>query len=209
MKKELLELGFTEEQVENIVKVVGKNNVSLDRFNEVNETKKQLEKDVKERDKQLEELKKNNKDNEELKSQITALQESNKKAEEAYQAEISKIKLDNAVNNALNSAKAKNIKAVKALLNLENLQILEYLKHTDANGIQRDLTLATLNERAVLIDDSMPTEAVTDSQGNYTKYTTYVLGQGAFEFTNPGARVSFEMDRNPAKNGGEDTFTSC
>lgn len=122
MKKELLELGFTEEQVESIVKVVGKSNVSLDRFNEVNETKKQLEKDVKERDKQLEELKKNNKDNEELKSQITALQESNKKAEEAYQAEISKIKLDNAVNNALNSAKAKNIKAVKALLNLENVK---------------------------------------------------------------------------------------
>ena len=34
--------------------------------------------------------------------------------------------------------------------NLENLQLLEYLKYTDANGIQRDLTLATLNGRTVI-----------------------------------------------------------
>lgn len=123
MKKELLELGFTEEQVESIVKVVGKSNVPLDRFNEVNETKKQLEKDVKERNKQLEELKKANASNEELKTQITNLQETNKKAEENFKAELSKIKLDNAIENALIGAKSKNNKAVKALLNLENIKL--------------------------------------------------------------------------------------
>lgn len=119
--------------------------------------------------------------------------------------------LNNALQKAVGQNKSKFTLAImhsQVATNLENLQILEYLKYTDANGIQRDLTLATLNGRTVLIDDSMPTEAVTDPQGNYTKYTTYVLGQGAFEFTNPGAKVPFEMDRNPAKNGGEDTLYS-
>lgn len=119
--------------------------------------------------------------------------------------------LNNALQKAVGQNKSKFTLAImhsQVATNLENLQILEYLKYTDANGIQRDLTLATLNGRTVLIDDSMPTEVVTDPQGNYTKYTTYVLGQGAFEFTNPGAKVPFEMDRNPAKNGGEDTLYS-
>lgn len=44
--------------------------------------------------------------------------------------------------------------------NLENLNLLEYLKYTDSNGISRDLTLATWNGRAVLIDDSMPSNEV-------------------------------------------------
>lgn len=119
--------------------------------------------------------------------------------------------LNNALQKAVGQNKSKFTLAImhsQVATNLENLQLLEYLKYTDANGIQRDLTLATLNGRTVLIDDSMPAEEVTDPQGNYTKYTTYVLGQGAFEFTNPGAKVAFEMDRNPAKNGGEDTLYS-
>lgn len=119
--------------------------------------------------------------------------------------------LNNALQKAVGQNKSKFTLAImhsQVATNLENLQLLEYLKYTDANGIQRDLTLATLNGRTVLIDDSMPAEEVTDPAGNYTKYTTYVLGQGAFEFTNPGAKVPFEMDRNPAKNGGEDTLYS-
>lgn len=40
--------------------------------------------------------------------------------------------------------------------NLENLNVLNYLKYTDANGIQRDLALATINGKAVIIDDSVP-----------------------------------------------------
>jgi hypothetical protein len=44
--------------------------------------------------------------------------------------------------------------------NLENLKLLTYMKYTDADGIQRDLSLATWNGRVVLIDDSMPTENV-------------------------------------------------
>lgn len=34
--------------------------------------------------------------------------------------------------------------------NLENLQLLKYLTYTDADGIQRDLGLATWNGRMVI-----------------------------------------------------------
>lgn len=125
MKKELLELGFTEEQVESVLKIVGENTIPRDKFNEVNEAKKQLEKDVKSRDKQLEDLKASNESNEQLKSQIETLQKTNKETEEKYLAEISKIKLDNALDSALTGANAKNLKAVKALLNLENVKLDE------------------------------------------------------------------------------------
>ena len=82
--------------------------------------------------------------------------------------------------------------------NLENLNLLSYLKYTDEAGITRDIGIATLNGKAVLIDDSMPVEDGV--------YTTYVLGKGAFEYCNCGAKVPYEMARDAAKNGGEDTL---
>lgn len=39
-----------------------------------------------------------------------------------------------------------------------------------------------------------------------TVYITYVLGDGAFDFEDIGAKVPYEMDRDPAKNGGQDTL---
>lgn len=42
----------------------------------------------------------------------------------------------------------------------------------------------------------------------YTKYTTYILGDGAIEYTDAGAKVPYETDRDPSTNGGEDTLYS-
>lgn len=92
--------------------------------------------------------------------------------------------------------------------NLENLNLLSYLKQTDINGIQRDLAIATWNGRTVIIDDSMPVEETEESGESYSKYTTYVLGEGAFDYENIGAKVPFEMNRDPKTNGGEDTLYS-
>lgn len=92
--------------------------------------------------------------------------------------------------------------------NLENLKLLAYLKHTDAQGIERDLTLATLNGRLVMIDDSMPAVEVGEGENAYIQYTTYVLGDGAIEFTDCGAKVPYEVDRDPKTNGGQDTLYS-
>lgn len=94
--------------------------------------------------------------------------------------------------------------------NLENLKLFKYMQYTDANGIQRDLTIGTWNGRVVLIDDSMPMEEVLADGATpaYTKYTTYALGEGAFSFENIGAKVPHEMARDASKNGGQDTLYS-
>lgn len=71
--------------------------------------------------------------------------------------------LNKAVQKACGDNKNKFTVAVMhsaVATNLENLNLLEYLKYTDVNGISRDLTLATWNGRAVLIDDSMPATEV-------------------------------------------------
>lgn len=84
--------------------------------------------------------------------------------------------------------------------NLENIKILSYAKYTDADGIQRDTTLAYVNGRLVMVDDGVP----VDNSGSSPVYTTYVLGRGAIEFCNCGAKVPSEVDRDPSTNGGED-----
>jgi len=89
--------------------------------------------------------------------------------------------------------------------NLENLKLLEYLKFTDANGIQRDLAMGTWNGRTVLIDDNMPT---TDIGGGATTYTSYLLGNGAFDYENIGAEVPYAMSRDEKTNGGQTTLYS-
>ena len=89
---------------------------------------------------------------------------------------------------------------------LENLKVLTYLKFNDANGIERDLNIGTLNGRMVIVDDDMP--VITEGSGTSAvkKYVSYVFGQGAVEYTNCGAKVPAEMARDPYKNGGEDTL---
>lgn len=164
------------------------------------------------------------------------------------------------LNNALQKASGDNKSVFTLALmhsqiatNLENLKLLKYYTYTDAEGVERQLTLASWNGRAVLIDDSMPAVAVdatyaltSDTEVNstktyytksgtganakytavsnpvagslssyyemaaeaYTSYTTYVLGEGAFDYEDIGAKVPYEMSRNPEKNGGEDTLYS-
>lgn len=163
--------------------------------------------------------------------------------------------LNNAIQKALGDNKAKFSLAImhsKIATDLENLKLLSYMKYTDAQGIERDLTLGTLNGRTVLVDDNMPTETakakyvkavqtdkdaleVVDSDatkgqvnkadvssdvtgvkaGDYVVllpagdvYTTYVFGAGAIEYTDCGAKVPYEMDRDPKTNGGETTLYS-
>lgn len=118
--------------------------------------------------------------------------------------------LNSAIQRASGDAKSRFTLAIMhsaVATNLENLNLLQYLKYTDANGVQRDLQLATWNGRTVLIDDSMPVEEVEGEDG-YTTYTTYVLGNGAFDYEDIGARVPFEMARDPKTNGGMDTLYS-
>ena len=96
------------------------------RFDEVNEAKKNAEALVKERDKQLEDVKKSTGDNEELKKQIEQLQEDNKRVVKEKEAEIKQLQINNAVQTALKDAGAKNVTATIALLkDLDKAELAE------------------------------------------------------------------------------------
>ena len=213
--------------------------------------------------------------------------------------------LNTAMQRACGDHKGKFSLAImhsKVATNLENLKLLVYLKYNDANGLQRDLSIGTLNGRLVMVDDSMPTIhnytaagvytvtiggsnasegdkftvagttytvasadtktptgvatslatalgsdanysvsrdgavlTLTEKSGKYgtgepafsttytattikaatttepvdtPKYVTYVFGDGAIEYTNCGAKVPYEMSRDPKTNGGQDTLYS-
>lgn len=92
--------------------------------------------------------------------------------------------------------------------NLENMKLLKYMTYTDADGIEKELALATWNGRTVLVDDNMPTENVAKAGDveAYTAYTTYVLGEGAIILDDIGDAVPYEMSRDPKTNGGQDTL---
>lgn len=83
---------------------------------------------------------------------------------------------------------------------LENLQILQYWKETDANGVQRPVALGSWNGRTVLVDDDVP----VDTSGTNPKYTTYLLGENAFDYCDCGAKVPSEVYRDPTTVGGKD-----
>ena len=91
------------EAIKEINKQAPDNVVSKDEYNTVVDAKEQLTKDVKARDKQLEDLKKAG-SVEDLKNQLEAAQEANKKAKKEYDAEIANMKFDAAIEKALEEA---------------------------------------------------------------------------------------------------------
>lgn len=125
MKREVLTaLGLSDEVVDKIMTEYGKSVTSLkSKQTELEEQIATYKQHVSDRDKQLETLKKSAGDSEKLQAQISKLQEDNKKSNEAYEAKIKQMGIDNAVTLALTNAKAKNVKAVRALLNLEDAKM--------------------------------------------------------------------------------------
>ena len=115
-KEKLLEWGLTEEQATKVMEGLNGSFVTKARFNEVNTELTAAKNTIKERDTQLETLKKASGDTKALQDQITQLQADNKKKDDDHAAELKKLKISNAVELALSSARAKNNIAVKALL---------------------------------------------------------------------------------------------
>lgn len=128
-KEELVALGISEEQADKVVEMHnGEINgafIPKHRFDEVNNAKKALDETVKERDKQLEDLKKSKGDVEALKQQIADLQTANKEAVKAHEAEMVKLKTDGIIESVLASAGAKNSKAIRALFDESNFKLQE------------------------------------------------------------------------------------
>lgn len=127
MKKEdLVKLGLDDETAKKVADASTeelKGFIPKARFDEVNNDKKKLELDVRERDTQLETLKNSTGDVEGMKKQIETLQADNKTKDEAHASEIKQLKVESAVNAVLSASKAKNAKAVKALLDIDMTKV--------------------------------------------------------------------------------------
>jgi hypothetical protein len=109
------------------------------------------------------------------------------------------------LNNAMQKAAGANKDIFKAVImhsavasNLENLRLLNYWKENDANGLERQIGLADWNGRTVLVDDDVPYDSTNGT------YTTYILGEGAFDYVDCGAKVPYETYRDPTTSGGQD-----
>lgn len=127
-KKQLEDLGLTKEQVDSIIKINGDDieNAKSTAGAEVTNLKTEneaLSKQVTDRDKQIETLKKSVGDNEALQKQISDLQATNKEQSEAHAKEMQQLRIDSAVEKALTDSGAKNIKAVRALLELTDVKL--------------------------------------------------------------------------------------
>lgn len=122
-KEDLIVMGLSEEQAKKVMDSLDGNYVTKARFNEVNEENKSLKQTVADRDKQLEDLKKSSGDSAELKKQIEDLQQQNSVNKAAYEKEMAKLRLDNAVETALAAAGAKNVKAVRSLFDTDKLKL--------------------------------------------------------------------------------------
>lgn len=101
-KEQFVAIGLTDEQATKAAEESKKEletYIPKTRFDEVNNQKKEAEKQVKERDTQIEGLKKV--DAEGLQAEITKLQTENKTATEKYQADLKDMQLSNAIKLSL------------------------------------------------------------------------------------------------------------
>jgi len=110
MKKEdLLNVeGLSEAQINTIVALSTeelKGFIPKTRFDEVNDTKKQLEETIKQRDSQLDELGKKAKGNEDLEKQIKDLQDINNNTKAEYESKLKDININSAIRSELTGFK--------------------------------------------------------------------------------------------------------
>ena len=102
--------------------------------------------------------------------------------------------------------------------NLEGLNLINFLKYTDKDGIERELTIGQYNGKTVIVDDDMPTEDVEAVEADaskgiaaadaYTKYTSYMFENGFFEFEDVGVEVPTELVRDARTRGGHTDIIS-
>lgn len=129
-RKTLEEMGLTKEQIDQIMKENGESIENAkaklqEQIDEITKDRDGYKSQISERDKQLEELKKDAKNTEDLTAKVAELQEANKTAAKAHEAEIKELRVNAAVDKALAEAGAKNGKAVRALLDLTKAELTE------------------------------------------------------------------------------------
>lgn len=196
MKKEdLIAKGLTEEQAKVVLELYDteiKDYVPKVDFDNDNSEINTLKSTIKDRDKQIEEIKEKAGDNEELKNQITTLQNDNKAAAEKYKSEIEALKISNAVDMALTNAGAKTLKACKALLDMDSIKLDKDGKVTGLN--EQIKAISEADDTKYLFDSGTPAlrgtqlghgtddTEVDTSKMNYTELCAYLEA-------NPDAKI--------------------
>jgi len=107
-KDQLIALGLSEELAQKVADASAeelKGFIPKARFDEINDTKKELEQQLKDRDKQLKDLQEKAKGNEELEKTIKELQETNKATKEQYEAKIKDMTINAAIQAKLTDTK--------------------------------------------------------------------------------------------------------
>lgn len=184
-KEQLLNLGLTEDQVSKVLDGF-KGFIPPARFNEVNEAKKNAEALLKERDAQLDELKKGIGANEDLKKQIETLQADNVKAKEKYESDIKNLRISNVVDRELLGAGAKKLKAVKALLNLDDAEL-------DGDQIKglADQIKSLKESDSYLFNNSLPSGAIpAENKATPTKPVSQMNYSERVEYLNAGGKLN-------------------
>lgn len=106
--------------VENLKKMISDNYVEKTKFDEATTAKANLETQIKERDKQLETLKKTTGDKEKLESTIKQLQEENKSSKTKYEQDLKNLRIDSAVKLKLSNT-AQDVDIVASLIDKTKL----------------------------------------------------------------------------------------
>lgn len=126
MFEKLKAMGYTDEEARKLEKVFKEeldgNYVTKERFNQVNEDNKTLKSTVKERDTQLESLKKNAGDKDALEAQIEQLKQSNKEAQQKYEADLKASKIKSAVKLKIGD-QVHDTDMVSSLLDLSKIEL--------------------------------------------------------------------------------------
>lgn len=156
-KKDFLALGLDEDVALKCVAEVKKalsNYVKKTDYNILKEEKANLEKRLHilgvDTDTNIDEVATQIKEHGIFKDKITSLEDELAKAKNQHATELHKIKLDTAVEKAINSANGKSAKAIRAFLNLENV---EFNEDGTVKGLEEQLKeLSTAEDTAFLFN---------------------------------------------------------
>lgn len=166
--------------------------IEKSKFDEVKQAKKQLETDIKDRNTQLEDLKKSAGDNATLKQQIEQLQNDNKKKDEEYQAELKDLKLTNAIKLAITDS-AQDVDLVSGLIDKSKLILSDDGKITgldeQINGLKEGKSFLFKSEESTNNTNIQFTKRTNGGEGGATQKSLSELMQA--KNANPNMEVSF------------------
>lgn len=159
--------------VEDLKKMINDNYVEKAKFDEATTAKNNLETQIKERDKQLETLKKTAGDKEKLESTIKQLQEENKASKTKYEQDLKNLRIDSAVKLKLTNT-AQDVDIVASLIDKTKLIVSD------------DGTVTGLDEQINPLKQSKPFLFKSDKQ-------RYEPKDGGNPINNPFSKEHFNL----------------